>query len=842
VIGPLVRESLYRFRATVGRRWTGYLALLILIGLVGGVSMAAIAGARRTQSSFPVYETSTNPSELQTFDEFLPATNIGFSSHINDEIAHLPYVKRVTPVVGFDGTLQYVDPPRVQAIPGEAPPALAGSTGNEYLTTDRVTVLQGRLLDPSRLDEFMVSAGAAKAQGLHLGSTVRLAFFDDALANSPNFAGYPADKPQLLITLKLVGIVENDTQIVQSDDQALGDQFGVLSPALTRRLDVCCAYYTYLSMDLEGGLRHAAAVEGEISRISPQLRGFRGYTTNAPMVATAERAIRPEAIAFGVFGVVAAVAALAINAQVLSRLIRRDVGDRAVLRALGASPAMTAVDVLGGVLATVVAGALLAVVVAVALSPLAPIGPVRSVYPDKGISFDWTILGLGALILVFVLGAWATVMAVRSAPHRVGRRNGAMDPGAARVSRAATAAGLPPNARLGLEAALGTTAAGRSAPVRSALVGAVVAVVLVVATIVFGSSLDSLVSQPALYGWNWDYALLSGFSGAEDLPGATTATLLAHDPDVAHFAGVYFESATVDGQSVSVLAVHPGAAVSPSLLSGQELGSAGQIVVGQATLAALHKHVGQSVVLTTDSGHADRLRIVGAATLPTIGGSGDPSMGMGTGAVVASSLFSASDLNQQGSSVPGPMAELISVRPGVRAAVALASLDRISRRLNVPSDGDAPIGGVVAALRPAEVAGYDNDQSTPVILAAVLALAALCALGLTLTASVRSRRREFALLKALGFTRRQLASTVAWQSTAASVLGVVVGVPLGLALGRWLWTMFANGINAVPLPSVPVLGVVGVALGAVVFANVVALIPARIAARTPTAVLLRAGQ
>ena len=72
------------------------------------------------------------------------------------------------------------------------------------------------------------------------------------------------------------------------------------------------------------------------------------------------------------------------------------------------------------------------------------------------------------------------------------------------------------------------------------------------------------------------------------------------------------------------------------------------------------------------------------------------------------------------------------------------------------------------------------------------------------------------------------------------MLGVVVGVPAGIALGRWLWTLFADGINAVPLPTCPGAGGGVVALGAVVFANLVALLPARIAARTPTAVLLRA--
>ncbi|HXB38437.1 MAG TPA: FtsX-like permease family protein [Acidimicrobiales bacterium] len=838
-MSAVLRESLYRFRATFRRQWTGYVWLVVLVGVVGGTSMAAIAGARRTQSSFPVYEASTNPSDVQSFEEFAPATNIGFSQRVNQEFAHLPYVKSVTPVVGFDGTLQVLSRLRSDAVPGEAPPAFEGSPGGEYLTTDRATVLQGRMLDPSRLDEFMLSSGAVKAYGLHLGSTVRLAFFSDAQVASPKYAGYPTDKPQLIITLKLVGIVEDDAQVVQSDDEALGDQFGVLSPALVRRLEGCCAYYTYAAMKLDGGLRHGTAVESEINRVVSSLQNVGGYQTAAPTVATAERAIRPEAIAFGVFGGVAALAALLIAGQVLSRLIRRDAADRAVLRALGAGPVMAAGDALGGVVLSVAAGTVLAVAVAVALSPLAPIGPVRSVYPDNGIALDWTVLGLGALVLVVGLGACALAIAYRSAPHRLARRSETLATGNARLTRAAAAAGLPPNARLGFEAAVGTAASRRTAPVRSALVGAVLAVVLVVATIVFGSSLNSLVSQPTQFGWNWDYALLSGFSAAENLPGATTASLLAHDHDVAHFAGVYFVDAAVDGQHVGTLAMRPGAPISPSMLSGVGLGSAHDIVLGPATLAAVHKQVGQTVLFRSSTGGAVPLRIVGTATLPTIGGSGQPDMGMGTGAVVASSLFSAGDLNQQGSPIAGPMAELISVRPGVPAATARASLDRIARQLNAPSDGDAPIGGVVAALRPAEIAAYGSAQATVAILAAVLALAAICALGLTLTASVRSRRREFALLKAIGFTRRQLASTVAWQSTVAALLGVIVGIPVGIAVGRWLWTLFANGINAVPLPAVPVLEVTLVALGTIAFANVVALLPARIAARTPTAVLLR---
>ncbi len=74
----------------------------------------------------------------------------------------------------------------------------------------------------------------------------------------------------------------------------------------------------------------------------------------------------------------------------------------------------------------------------------------------------------------------------------------------------------------------------------------------------------------------------------------------------------------------------------------------------------------------------------------------------------------------------------------------------------------------------------------------------------------------------------------------AAVIGVVLGVPIGIALGRFLWTLFADGISAVPHPTVPTLSIAAVALGAVVFANLVALLPERVAARTRTSPLVRA--
>jgi ABC-type antimicrobial peptide transport system permease subunit len=95
-------------------------------------------------------------------------------------------------------------------------------------------------------------------------------------------------------------------------------------------------------------------------------------------------------------------------------------------------------------------------------------------------------------------------------------------------------------------------------------------------------------------------------------------------------------------------------------------------------------------------------------------------------------------------------------------------------------------------------------------------------------------------LKTLGFTQRQLAMAVAWQSGISVGIGTAVGIPLGIVLGRYLWVLFAHGINAVPAPTVPALTVTLVAVGALALSVLVAAVPARQAARTPTALLLRA--
>ena len=147
--------------------------------------------------------------------------------------------------------------------------------------------------------------------------------------------------------------------------------------------------------------------------------------------------------------------------------------------------------------------------------------------------------------------------------------------------------------------------------------------------------------------------------------------------------------------------------------------------------------------------------------------------------------------------------------------------------------------GATAVLRPEVIVNSGSIETIPTVLGAGLAAGAVAALGITLVASVRRRRHDLAIMKTLGLSGRQLATVVAWQSTVAVLIGTLVGVPLGIVLGRQLWDLFAQGIRAVPAPAVPALLVTAIGLGAIVLANLVAVIPGRIAARTPTGLLLR---
>jgi predicted enzyme related to lactoylglutathione lyase len=142
--------------------------------------------------------------------------------------------------------------------------------------------------------------------------------------------------------------------------------------------------------------------------------------------------------------------------------------------------------------------------------------------------------------------------------------------------------------------------------------------------------------------------------------------------------------------------------------------------------------------------------------------------------------------------------------------------------------------------RPASVVSLAAIAGLPVALAGLLALIAAGTLAHTLASSTRRRRRDLAVLKTLGFTRRQLRQAVAWQATTIAAIALLVGLPVGVAAGRWAWRYLAAQLGVLPEPAVPLTAIIIAIPAALVVANLIAAVPGQAAARIQPAVVLRA--
>jgi hypothetical protein len=337
-----------------------------------------------------------------------------------------------------------------------------GSTDGGLFHQDRVAVVNGRLPDANRADEVAMTRTAARALGVHVGQVMRLGLFSNQSSGTASFR----------VNVTVVGFVVLNNQVVQDDvDATYG--FALVTPALMREIAAVSPMSVIPStyeLQLVNGARDVSRLEQELVALVPRGASYQFHAA-APVVARVEEAVKPESIALAVFGGIAALVALVVAGQSLSRQLRTGDEDRQVLRALGAAPSATMADGLIGVVGAVVVGSALAVAVAVGISPVAPLGPVRPVYPGAGIAFDWTVLGLGLGGLIVVLCAVAVVVAYRQAPHRLARRRQRTRARGSRTAHVAANAGFSVPAVTGIRFAFEPGSGRAAVPVRSALVG-----------------------------------------------------------------------------------------------------------------------------------------------------------------------------------------------------------------------------------------------------------------------------------------------------------------------------------------------------------------------------------
>jgi hypothetical protein len=265
----------------------------------------------------------------------------------------------------------------------------------------------------------------------------------------------------------------------------------------------------------------------------------------------------------------------------------------------------------------------------------------------------------------------------------------------------------------------------------------------------------------------------------------------------------------------------------------------GEIVLGTATLGQLHKQIGETVTATAGTMH-----IVGSATLPTIGQVHGDHTSLGVGAIMVPEQVPGSDRNVAGKSPAnvlqiaaadyGPNVLFVRFRHGADKAAALDRLNGLAEQI---SDFNGVV--VTPVQRSAEIVNADDISGSSALLGSAVAIAALASLTVALTSAVRRRQRDLALLKSLGFTRRQLSLTVASQATGTIIVGLLFGVPIGIVVGRVLWVQFAGQLDVLAEPTIPLTATALVVAGAIVVANVLSALPARYARAVPASLVLR---
>jgi hypothetical protein len=820
--------ALYYWRATWRRQWRRVVVLALMFGLLGTVALGALAGARRTDSAYGRYLASINASDV-TVNVPGPA------------LASIRQIEHLPGVVSGRAWLGLVAEPVVKGKADDSfrVDSLHGSLDGEYFRQDRATVVAGRLPRLDATGEIALTTQLARLFRTWVGGRVTYRF---ARMNPRTGAVTPAGNSTFVVT----GIVDPPPVLVDQFDDGGG---ALLPPAATaRHLNEFA--FGWVGLRLRAGPAGIPALQRELTgpentldhafRLPPGAIAFdiRREDTVHHQV---QQTIEPQAVALAIFGGLAALALLVLAGQGLAQLLSWSAPSVPALRGVGATRAQVALATsIDGALA-VLGGTVLAVAGAVAVSPLAPVGPVRAFDPARGLRADPLVLaGGGGALALLCLGILAVLAwrSARPAASAVPRRTSS-------IARAAAAAGLPASAVVGIRAALERGGAGRPAPVLATMVGSVAAVLAVVTAAVFGASLNGLVTHPARYGWNWTL-LMDTQGGYGSWPVSQMDKLVNGQPGVTAWSTFAFTQAPIDQQEVPVLGLarHLGSAQPPTT-SGHPISGPLQIELGTVTLRQLGKHVGSTVTVGTGRDRRT-LTIVGTVTLPSMGLSQADHVSLGRGAMLPESTLLATEglspqltteEEQSGATVSDPAfpsAVAIDLASGPDAA-------HLAARIDAAGPGDTP-GGTYAQprVRGAAIVYAAQMGSQPLALALALAVAAVLSLAVALLASVRERRRQLALLKALGLTRRQVREAIAWQATIILLVAVIVGVPLGIAAGRWAWTSFAASLGVVPVTVVPGQALLAGFIGLLVAGNLLTAIPASVAARTRAAVALRA--
>jgi hypothetical protein len=801
-------------RLDLRRRRRSLIVLTLLVAFATGTVLTATAGARRGDSAIERITERTLPLDLVV----LP-NEPGFDW---DAVRAMPEVAAVSEFAVANFAIAETVPPGTDDVLGPSVVGFATVGDDAGRTVEAPILLAGRMFDPDRADEVVVTAKFVESYGYGVGDTLTAVLASPEQADAAFDEGETfSDVDQLAgarFPVTIVGVIRSlwyaDTTgspgSLLPSPQVFEDHPGSF-------LGASGGGYVNALVRLRDGAAGIPAFQAALAELTGRtdIEVFNG----PEMEAEGERRTSFEADNLYAFALAAFLAAVVLIGQSVARYTAAATTELQSLAAVGMTPSQGLRAAVAGPAIVAGAGATLGVGLAVVASRWFPVGSAALVEPDPGTSVDWLVLGIGwiAVPLLVVAGAAGAALLTRRAA-RLGT------PARASAIAAATARmGWPVPVVVGTRFAL-EPGRGRSAvPVRPALVGSVVGVLGVVAAFTFADGVSEAAGNPARFGQTFSMAAFLGYNDQELGDSRQVVDLARDDPSVTGVVDARSAVAEI-GTARTTLYSYDGAGGDPVdmvLTDGRAPESAEEIVLGPAVADDLGLGVGDQLAAVGTAGPRE-LTLVGIGFTPE-----GPHNSYSNGGWVS------------GDGYAGLFGDgfkfhflLVALDDGADAPAAMASLNQAAT-----DAGFGPVFGL--PITPQEVADIGQVTALPRFLAAFLALLAMGAIGHALATAVRRRRHDIAVLRALGMTRRQSRWVVVVQATVLALVGLALGIPLGVALGRVLWQVVADFTPLQYSPPVALVALAVIGPAALVLANLLAAWPGRTVARLRIGAVLR---
>ncbi len=803
-------------RAWLRRGWRASVAMGVLAGVVSGVVLWSWAADRRGASALDRFLAHVAAPQVGAGFCEPDVTTEALAQHPElcssyDPLAELAAIRALPGVVAATRQTTYVvrfelpDGGTVDA----APLGVALDPG--FTTPDGdLRVVEGRVPDPAAPDQIAIGPNAARQTGAHVGDRVTVIPYTAEQFAVGDMAEPRGERHQVT----LVGILEGPADLLAVSGLTSDPSVPSASAAWGRRHgDGVAAYGTFVVARLADG--DIPAFQTAVARRWPG-RPVQVIRTEPLALSQLHDAIGYESLGLALMAGVGALLALVFVGQAVWRQAGREAEEARLYVVLGMRPRqlLAAATLSAGVPAA--CAALVAGVLAVGASSLAPIGQARRAELASGTRVDLTVLLVGGTVVA------AMMLLLRVRPVAIVIRNR----GRGTPSRTATrwvrwSARLRPPESVGMRL-LATPGPGRTASLLLALPGLTAAVALTVAALDVNASFGRMIGDHVRYGASWDLQL-GGTGDFTDDDRLDLAAVLRASPGVAAAAGLIQLQVSIDGEALDALAFDPVVgvdAVEPVVTSGRTPGAPGEIAMGTSAMRRLGLHLGSTVLVgQPDLADVEPLpaTVVGTAIINDGG-----QFEAGEGVIGDVGWF------REDFGVPQFDAQryVVRLRDGASGA-ALA--DEVSGRWG-------PVGPPAVQYG---IRNFERINWLPAALALMAAGLGVVVLLHALLASSRAHRGTFAVLRALGFTRRQLARIVTSQAVLLGVLGGVLGVGAGTRIGDQVWRAIGGRIG-IDSPLVASGWTLAVPAGAVLLSVVLAVVPGALAARRPPARALRA--